>query len=56
MSPDDHMPGGMPEQTAETRYDRERGTRGQTRDACACGRAIVVRGKCAYCLHAENAK
>lgn len=23
-------------------------------EACACGRAVVVRGQCAYCLHAAH--
>ncbi len=41
----------MPERDLEPRDERERGTRGQMRDACACGRAIVVRGCCAWCLH-----
>jgi hypothetical protein len=42
---------GHPERDPDPRDERERGTRGETRPACACGRAVVVRGMCAYCLH-----
>ena len=41
---------GHPERESDPRDDRTGWERGET-SACACGRAVVVRGQCAYCLH-----
>lgn len=47
---------GHPDRDPDPRDERERGTRGELRPACPCGRAIVVNGKCAYCLHGLTPK
>lgn len=41
----------MPERETDPRDDRTGWERPQPIAACECGRAVVVRGKCAWCLH-----
>lgn len=50
---DDHMPCGLPERRLDPRDDRTGYERSAPAARCTCGRHVIVRGKCAYCLHAE---
>lgn len=42
---------GHPERETDPRDDRTGWERPRDVAACECGRAVVVRGQCAYCLH-----